>query len=163
GAEPGSIGPVGVSGLRILADLALQGRRNLTAGANKTDYHLQHVTPGKHFQAEFVDMRNVTAGEACVRCGRPLSLTKALEIGHIFKLGTKYSASMGAHVLTHEGKQVPIVMGSYGIGLERIMVSAVQQYHDDQGIVWPISIAPFQAIITLVSLQDRAQVDAAHS
>lgn len=163
GAEPGSIGPVGVHKIRIIADAALKGRRHLTAGANQTDFHLQHVTPEKHFEAEFADLRSINAGEACVRCGQPLRLTKALEIGHIFKLGTKYSDSMGAHVLTHEGKSAPIVMGSYGIGLERLLVAAVQQNHDEQGIIWPIAIAPFEVVLTLVSLQDRAQVDAAHT
>ena len=151
GAEAGSLGPVGITGMPVYADLALQGRQNLTCGANRNDYHLQGVTPGVHFTPEWRDLRAVVAGEACVRCGAPLSVYSAVEVGHIFKLGTKYSDLMGAHVLTAEGTKSPIVMGSYGIGLERIMSSAVELYHDSDGIVWPFSIAPFSVIVTPIA------------
>ena len=161
GADAGSLGPVGVCGMRIIADLALQGRKNLTCGANRNDYHLQGVTPGIDFQTEFVDLRLVSEGEGCVNCGKPLSLYKALEVGHIFKLGTKYSISMGATVLTHEGNEVPIVMGSYGIGVERIMAAAIELGHDVDGIIWPISIAPFHVVITPVNHNDPPQLQAA--
>lgn len=156
GADAGSIGPVDApSNVRIIADQALLGRRNMIAGANRNDFHLKGVSPDINFRAEYYDLRTVRAGEACVRCGAALEVYKALEIGHIFKLGTKYSEAMGAYILTEEGKQVPIVMGSYGIGLERIMAAAVELYHDQDGIIWPMSIAPFQVIVTPVISGDR--------
>jgi prolyl-tRNA synthetase len=161
GADPGSLGPVGLSGIPILADQALQGRRNLVCGANKNDYHLKFVTPEEDFHAQFHDLRAVEAGDPCPRCGQPLEVGKALEIGHIFKLGYKYSKSMGATVLDQQGQEIPIIMGSYGIGLERILVSAVELYHDSLGIVWPRSIAPFQAIITVLRPDDADQAKAA--
>jgi prolyl-tRNA synthetase len=151
GAEAGSLGPVGVTDIPVYADLQLRGRQNLTCGANKSDYHLQGVTPDVHFKPGWVDLRVVEKGEACVQCGGSLNVYKAAEVGHIFKLGTKYSESMGALILTADGKQAPIVMGSYGIGLERIMSSAVELYHDTDGIVWPATIAPFTAIITPIN------------
>jgi prolyl-tRNA synthetase len=154
GADAGSLGPVGVTAMPIYADLELQGRQNLTCGANKNDYHLQGVIPGVHFQPVWVDLRTIEKGEACIRCGRPLDVYRAAEVGHIFKLGTKYSQSLGAMVLTADGKQTPIVMGSYGIGIERIMTSAIELFHDADGIIWPVSIAPFKVIITPINYRD---------
>jgi prolyl-tRNA synthetase len=161
GADAGSLGPVGVRGMRVIADLALQGRKNLTCGANRNDYHLQGVAPETDFKAEYLDLRLVQEGEGCTRCGQPLSVYKALEVGHIFKLGTKYSVSMGASVLNHEGSEVPIVMGSYGIGVERILAAAIELSHDADGIIWPVAIAPFHAVITPVNHNDPAQFQAA--
>jgi prolyl-tRNA synthetase len=161
GADPGSLGPVGLSGIPILADLALQGRKNLVCGANKNDYHLGFVTPGRDFQAQFHELRAVEPGDSCSRCGRPLEVGKALEVGHIFKLGYKYSKSMGATVLDQQGHETPLIMGSYGIGLERILVAAVELYHDKLGIAWPRSIAPFQVIITVLRPDDPEQAKAA--
>jgi len=157
GADAGSLGPVGVSQMPIVADRELQGRQNMTCGANKDDFHLQGVTPEVHFKPAWADLRTVEKGEGCVQCGKPLQVYKAVEVGHIFKLGTKYSESMGAMVLTADGKQVPIVMGSYGMGIERIMSSAVELFHDDDGIMWPASIAPFTVIITPVSYKDAVK------
>jgi prolyl-tRNA synthetase len=154
GAEAGSLGPVGVSNMPIYADFELQGRENLTCGANKNDYHLQGVTPGTHFQPIWADLRAIEKGEGCTQCGRPLDVYRAAEVGHIFKLGTKYSQSMGAMVLTADGKQTPVVMGSYGIGVERIMTSAIELFHDADGIIWPMSIAPYKVIITPVNYKD---------
>ena len=153
-ADAGSLGPVGITQIPIYADLALKHRGNLTCGANRNDYHLQGVTPDVHFKPIWTDLRTVEKGEACIQCGKPLDVYKAAEVGHIFKLGTKYSESMEAMVLTADGKQTPIVMGSYGIGLERIMSSAVELYHDDDGIIWPVSIAPFTVIITPINYKD---------
>jgi prolyl-tRNA synthetase len=133
GASAGSLGPVGISQLRILSDHALKGRRNLTGGANRDDYHLRGVTPDRDYVPEYFDLRLVQSDEACIQCGQPLKVSKALEIGHIFKLGTKYSKSMGASILNTEGKQVPVVMGSYGIGLERILAAAIETFHDPDG------------------------------
>jgi prolyl-tRNA synthetase len=154
GADAGSLGPVGIKDIPVFADFELKERENLTCGANRNDYHLQGVTPGTHFQPVWADLRSVEKGEGCIRCGRPLDVYRAAEVGHIFKLGTKYSQSMGAMVLTADGKQTPIVMGSYGIGVERILTSAVELYHDPDGIVWPRSIAPFSVIITPVNYKD---------
>ena len=161
GADPGSLGPVGVTRLRILADDALRGRRNMIAGANKDDYHLRHVTPGEDFQAEFMDLRQVEAGDGCMRCGAPLEIRKALEIGHIFKLGYKYSQSMGLHVTNAEGGEVTPIMGSYGIGIERILSAAIELYHDKDGMILPPAIAPFTVVVTPVNMADAAQKKAA--
>ena len=161
GADPGSLGPVGLAEVPILADRALEGRRNWVCGANKDDYHLKKVTPGRDFKPAYHNLRQVELGDLCLSCGQPLKVAKALEIGHIFKLGDKYSKSMGATVLTREGKNLPMIMGSYGIGLERVMVAAVESYHDDAGMVWPRNIAPFQAVITLLRPDDSEQRQAA--
>ncbi len=156
GALPGSVGPVGAKGVRVLADTALEGRRNLIAGANRDDYHLRGVTPGRDFQAEFQDLRAVASGDLCVNCGAPLRVSKAIEIGHIFKLGRKYSESMGARVLDSAGREATLVMGSYGIGLERILTAAIEQNHDADGMALPVSIAPFRVVITPTNPADAA-------
>ena len=161
GAGAGSLGPVGVTKLRILSDLALRDQMNLTCGANRDDFHLTGVEPGRDYVAEYADLRLVQAGDPCVQCGNSLAVSKALEVGHIFKLGTKYSESMGAHVLKADGKAVPIVMGSYGIGLERIMAAAVEICHDSDGIAWPFSIAPFHCVISVLNMKDSSLVEAA--
>ena len=137
GADAGSLGPVGAAGVKVVADLGLEGRHNLVCGANTDDYHLMHVTPGRDFQADYQDLRLTVQGDPCLGCGQPLQVEKTLEIGHIFKLGYKYSESMGARVVDRQGKDRPWIMGSYGIGLERIMAAAVELYHDKYGIVWP--------------------------
>jgi prolyl-tRNA synthetase len=161
GAEAGSLGPVGVTRMPILADRALAGRRNMIAGANKDDYHLRHVTPGEDFQAEFKDLRQVAPGDPCANCGGPLEIRKAMEVGHIFKLGYRYSDSMGLRVLNADGKEVTPIMGSYGIGVERILTAAVELYHDKDGIVLPAAIAPFTVVITPVNSAEASQLQAA--
>jgi prolyl-tRNA synthetase len=163
GASAGSLGAVGakrkaiITGkeLRISADLALRGRRNMTTGANTDDYHIRGVDIERDISVdEWADLRAVNAGEACPNCEKgTLEVFKALEIGHIFKLGTKYSVSMGATVLNQDGKDVPIIMGSYGIGVERIMASAIELHHDDDGIIWPKSIAPFDVNVTVTNVK----------
>jgi prolyl-tRNA synthetase len=145
----------------ILADRALAGRRNMIAGANKDDYHLRHVTLGKDFEAALHDLRQVAAGDACVRCAGELAVNKAVEIGHIFKLGYKYSESMGLRVLNREGNEVAPIMGSYGIGVERILSAAIELYHDKDGIILPPAIAPFEVVITPINNSDAAQMEAA--
>jgi prolyl-tRNA synthetase len=161
GADAGSLGPVGVTKLRIIADNALEGRRNMIAGANRDDYHLRHVTPGEDFTAEFHDLRQVAAGDGCINCGAPLDLCKTIEIGHIFKLGYKYSESMGLRVLNADGAEVPVIMGSYGIGIERILSAAVEQRHDKDGMALPVSIAPFVVVVTPVNSAEPSQRRAA--
>jgi prolyl-tRNA synthetase len=163
GASAGSLGAVGakrqaiIAGreVRIIADLALRGRRNMTTGANTDDYHIRGVDIERDISVdEWADLRAVNSGEGCPKCeSGTLEVFKALEIGHIFKLGTKYSVSMGATVLNQEGKEVPIIMGSYGIGVERIMASAIELHHDDDGIIWPKSLAPFDVIVTVTNMK----------
>jgi len=154
GADPGSLGPVGISNITILADTALEGRADLVCGANRDDYHLLHVTPEKDFTAKYVDLRTVTEGESCPECRQPLKVAKAIEIGHIFKLGLKYSRSMGATILDQDGKERPIVMGSYGIGIGRLLATAVELYHDNDGMILPPAIAPFRVVLTLLRPDD---------
>jgi prolyl-tRNA synthetase len=161
GASAGSLGAVsakqraGAKGVRIIADLALRGRRNMTTGANKDDHHLRGVDIERDIPVDdWVDLRTVTAGEGCAKCETgTLDISKALEIGHIFKLGTKYSVSMGANVLNQDGKEVPVIMGSYGIGVERIMASAIELHHDSDGIIWPRAIAPFDVVVTITNMK----------
>jgi prolyl-tRNA synthetase len=161
GAHLGSLGPVGIKGARILADRALEGRKNLIAGANRDDTHLRNVTPGRDFQAEYHDVRVVAAGDLCPRCGRPMQIHIAVELGHIFKLGKRYSEIMHATVLDESGKEVPLVMGSYGIGVERILSAAVEQNHDKDGMFLPRAIAPFDVILTAANMDDPALCAAA--
>jgi prolyl-tRNA synthetase len=161
GAAPGSLGPVGVKSMPILLDSALTGRKNLITGANKDDYHLRHVTPGEDFTAATHDLRQVAEGDTHVESGAPLKIVKTVEIGHIFKLGYKYSESMGLKVLDQDGKEVTVIMGSYGIGVERILCAAIELFHDESGMSMPATIAPFQVVITPVYFSDPAQKEAA--
>jgi prolyl-tRNA synthetase len=164
GAEAGSLGAVdarekaraGGHKIQILADRALAGRRNMTTGANRNDHHLRGVDIERDIRPDtWVDLRTVAKGEGCPNCGEGiLDVAKSLEVGHIFKLGTKYSVSMGATVLTADGKEVPIVMGSYGIGVERIMAAAIELNNDTDGIVWPKSISPFDVVVTLTNVKN---------
>lgn len=160
GAGAGSLGGVGAKktarDLFIIADLALKGRRNMTTGANKDDHHIRGVDIERDIQVDqWADLRTVSSGESCPRCDTgTLEVYKAMEIGHIFKLGTKYSESMGATVLTQDGKPVPIVMGSYGIGVERIITAAVEQNYDENGIIWPKTLAPFDVVVTITNIKD---------
>ena len=161
GADPGSLGPVGVKNMRLLADNELQGRKNMICGANKNDYHLKNVTPGEDFTAEFHDLRQVAEGDTEIQTGLPLEIKKTVEIGHIFKLGYKYSHSMGLNVLNQDGVETPVIMGSYGIGLERILCAAVELYSDKDGMCLPVSIAPFEVVVTPVKASDPSLKGAA--
>jgi prolyl-tRNA synthetase len=142
--------------MRVIADLALQGRRNMICGANENDYHLRHVTPGEDFQPEFADIRQVAEGDLDVETGAPLKIVKTVEVGHIFKLGYKYSESMGLRVLDENGQEVTPIMGSYGIGVGRILSAAIELYHDADGMILPPAIAPFEAVVTPVNWKDEA-------
>jgi prolyl-tRNA synthetase len=161
GADPGSLGPVGVPALPIWADLALEGRKNMVSGANEDDYHLRNVTPGKDFEAKFADIRQVAPGDTEVGTGEALEIAKTMEVGHIFKLGYKYSDAMGLKVLDQEGKEVTVIMGSYGIGVERVLCGAIELYHDKDGISMPAAIAPFEVVVTPVNFTDEALRQAA--
>jgi prolyl-tRNA synthetase len=159
GAKPGSLGGVGLAGknLRIFIDNRLAGLSGLVTGANRDGFHLRNVSaPRDLAHATPADLRTINAGEGCPRCGHPLAVGKALEVGHIFKLGTRYSETMGARVLDEGGKEVPIVMGSYGIGIERILAGAVELHHDADGIRMPLSIAPFHLALLPLQMQDPA-------
>ncbi len=167
----GFLGPIGVEWAKDLKDVdrpllfvdtALEGRKNLISGANKEDYHLKNVTPGHNFQpTAYADLRAVTAGEACPNCGTPLRIDTAVEIGHIFKLGYRYSESMGARVLDRNGKEVTLIMGCYGIGIERILTAAVEQSNDENGFWLPPSIAPFEIVVCPVNVKDETLLKAA--
>ncbi|HWX91297.1 MAG TPA: proline--tRNA ligase [Terriglobales bacterium] len=139
----------------VVLDEALVGRSNMICGANKLDYHFRNVTPGKDFQYTVAaDVRSVTAGEACPNCGAPLRIDTAVEIGHIFKLGYKYSESMGARVLDRNGKEVTPIMGSYGIGIERILTAIVEQNNDENGFWLPPQVAPFEIVVVPTNVAD---------
>ncbi len=163
GASAGSLGGVGAKDkaraakveLIIVADEALKGRRNMTTGANKDEHHLRGVEIERDIKPDtWRDLRTALAGEACPRCETGvLDVYKAMEVGHIFKLGTKYSETMGANVLDQNGKETPIVMGSYGIGVDRIMTAAIEQNHDADGIIWPRAIAPFDCVVTITNMK----------
>jgi len=168
----GYLGPLGIEWAKdlkkdvdlpvLLVDKALEGRANLIAGANKEDYHLKNLTPGKDFHpTAYVDLRAVTAGEGCPNCGNALRIDTAVEIGHIFKLGYRYSESMGARVLDKNGKEVMPIMGCYGIGIERILTAAVEQSNDENGFWLPPAIAPFEIVVTPVNVKDESLLSAA--
>ncbi len=163
----GYLGPVGLKhdakplgeGLTVLIDKSLEGRKNMVCGANKLDYHLRNVTPGRDFTWTLsADIRSVNEGESCPQyhCGGKLVVGKAVEVGHIFKLGYKYSESMGARVLDENGKEVTPIMGSYGIGIERILTAAIEQSNDVNGFWLPASIAPFTVVVTVTNVADAA-------
>ena len=155
GASVGFVGPIGIESVPVFADLALRGQVGLITGANRDDYHYIGVQPDRDFKvAEYCDLRHVKAGDRCVRCGGGLRMSRAIELGHIFKLGTRYSEKMGAVYLDSEGDERPVVMGSYGIGLERILVAAIEQNADHDGIVWPPPLAPFHAVIVPLNMSD---------
>jgi prolyl-tRNA synthetase len=170
GASAGSLGGVGAKekalamnrDLKIVADISLKNRRNMTTGANRDDHHLRGVDISRDIRIDqWIELRVVESGEGCPRCETGvLEVYKAMEIGHIFKLGTKYSESMGASVLTQDGKEVPMVMGCYGIGVERILTAAIEQQHDADGIIWPKSIAPFDVVVTVTNMKQDELRDA---
>ena len=161
----GFLGPLGLDWSKglddvakpiLLVDTALQGRTNLIAGANKEDYHVKNITPGKDFQpTAYADLRSVASGDPCPNCGSPLRMDTAVEVGHIFKLGYKYAESMNARVLDKNGKEVMPIMGCYGIGIERILTASIEQSNDENGFWLPPQIAPFEIVITATNVSDE--------
>ena len=157
-SPPGYLGPLHIEWAKdesdtarplLLVEEALRGRRNLIAGANKEEFHVRNLTPGENFHpTAWADLRTVVEGESCTRCGSPMKIGKAVEIGHIFKLGYKYAEAMGVRVLDEHGKEVTPIMGSYGIGIERILTACIEQNHDDDGFWLPAGIAPFDVILS---------------
>ncbi len=159
GAEPGSLGAVDVSGIPILADLALRSRTNMTTGANENDFHLSGINVERDIDvSEWLDLREVENGDSCSSCNEALDIVSTIESGHIYKLGTKYAEAFGVSVLDEQGKSRIVVMGSYGIGVERAMATIVETHFDEKGIVWPLAVAPFQVVITVVQPKDAENV-----
>ena len=155
GAHAGSLGAVGVDSVKVIADVQLQGRVAMTTGANEDDFHYRGVDIDRDIAvSEWVDLREVKAGEGCPNCDGGLDVYKAIEVGHIFKLGTKYSDAFGATVLDQNGKTQPIIMGSYGIGLGRAVAAVAEVHNDDKGLVWPIAVAPWEVVVTLVKTDE---------
>jgi prolyl-tRNA synthetase len=157
GAEGGSIGPVGVgAAVEVVADEALR-EGQYVVGANRDDRHLRGVQAGRDFEARFADLREVREGDACPRCGGRLHLQVAIEVGHIFKLETRFSEPLGATFVDEDGTEKPLIMGCYGIGPGRVMAAAVEQHHDEQGIAWPRAIAPYDVhVVALPGLEQQA-------
>jgi prolyl-tRNA synthetase len=151
-ARVGFAGPIGLKADRIIADKEIRGMSNFLVGANESDYHFKNVNFGRDFATdEITDIRTIVAGDPCPKCGAPLQTANAIEVGHIFKLGTKYSIAMGCKFLDQDGREKPCIMGSYGIGLNRTMQAIIEQSCDKDGIIWPDSVAPYNAIVIPVS------------
>ena len=157
GASAGSLGAVGVTHLPVIADLALQGRTDMTTGANIDGVHLTGVDVARDITVgQWADLREVRAGEPCPRCGTPLELVQAIEVGHIFKLGRKYTTALGVTVLGPDGTAIIPIMGCYGIGVERAIAAIAEVHHDDAGLTWPVQVAPAEVTVVLVSTKDEA-------
>ena len=155
GALPGSLGAVGVTNLPVLADEALRGRRDMVTGANTDGFHLRGVDIGRDTTVgSWADLREVAAGEPCIVCGEPLEIVPAIEVGHIFKLGYKFTKAFDVTVLDASGQRVHPIMGSYGIGVERAMAAIVESHYDERGIIWPVAVAPFTVVVTVAQSED---------
>lgn len=159
GAKKGFTGPVGLKeGIRLIVDSRITKMKNLIVGGNETDYHLKNVNYGRDFKGEIVeDLLSVKEGDICPKCGEVLNLDRGIEVGNIFQLGTKYSSSLNATFLDEEGKEKPFIMGSYGVGVSRTMAAIVEQYYDENGIVWPLVVAPYQVIVTIINAKNDEQ------
>ena len=165
GARPGSLGavtaalPAAAAGATILADQALRGATGMTTGANEDGLHFRHVAIDRDIQiTRWVDLRTVKAGELCIATGQPLKIRRAIEVGHVFKLGTKYSEKLNASFLDESGARKPCVMGCYGIGVTRTLQAVIEQCNDKDGILWPLSVAPYQVCITPLAVAPDSAV-----
>ncbi len=163
GAEPGFMSPIGVKeGTKVVVDATVMAMKNAVAGANEADVHYINVTPSRDFAGvQVTDIRLVKAGDPCPRCGEPLKMTRGIEAGQVFTLGTKYSEALHATFLDENGKEKPLVMGCYGIGVSRTMAAAIEQGNDKDGIIWPRAIAPFEAVVVPVNAKEPAQLSLA--
>lgn len=156
GGPPGYCGPVGTKSQRVIADRSLEDRKNWIVGGNEPDKHLRNAVRGRDFDlSDFADFTLVEAGDPCVRCQAPLEIYRGIEVGHIFKLGTTYSKSMNCVYLDEQGERQPMIMGCYGLGVGRTVAAAIEQSHDDDGIIWPIPIAPFEVVVTAVGKEEN--------
>lgn len=160
--EPGFGGPVGIKVDLLLVDEEVANMYNMILGANETGYHLKNVNYGRDFEGVVGDFRKIESGEKCPKCGSEVTIARGTEVGHIFKLGTKYSAAMNATFIDENGKNVPFVMGCYGIGVTRTMASIIEQHHDENGIIWPLSVAPYHVLVIPVNIKDEAQMKIAN-
>src|ERR1051326_2471738 len=158
GGPVGYCGPVGTKAARVIADVSLKGRANWIVGGNKKDYHLGGANPGRDFpEPEYADVTTVVAGDPCPRCATPLEIYRGIEVGHIFKLGTKYSEPMNCVFLDENGERKPMIMGCYGLGVVRTIAAAVEQSHDDDGIIWPMPIAPYEVVVTSLGKEENVR------
>ncbi|WP_297429402.1 proline--tRNA ligase [Clostridium sp.] len=157
GAEVGFAGPVGIKVDLLLVDEEIANMYNFIVGANETGYHLENINYGRDFEGVVGDFRNVTEGESCPVCGGKITIARGTEVGHIFKLGIKYSQAMNANFIDEDGKEKPFIMGCYGIGVTRTMASIIEQHHDENGIIWPLSVAPYHVSVIPVNVKDEGQ------
>ncbi len=164
GVPLGFAGPVGLRGVRLLADAEVMAEPSLVVGANEEDFHLRGAVPGRDFRPdEVADLRLVGAGDPCPGCGAPLLARRGIEVGQVFQLGTKYSQAMRATFLDERGQERPAVMGCYGIGITRTVAAVIEQHHDEDGIIWPASVAPYQAVVVPVNWGDAGQRETAEA
>jgi len=159
GAQPGSLGAVGVDGIPVYADEVLRGGSGMVTGANDDGHHLRNINIERDVAVgEWADLRQGQAGELCVETGQPLKIRRAIEVGHVFKLGTKYSEALGATFLDENGKSIPSIMGCYGIGVTRTLQAVIEQCHDESGVIWPTSVAPYEVCITALDVEPESEV-----
>ncbi|WDU83300.1 proline--tRNA ligase [Caloramator sp. Dgby_cultured_2] len=161
GADIGFAGPIGIKVDELLIDYEVKYIENMIIGANETGYHMINANYGRDFEGTVGDFRNIAIGDKCPKCGAEITINRGIEVGHIFKLGTKYSQAMGATFVDDKGEEKPIIMGCYGIGINRTMAAVIEQNHDEKGIIWPLSIAPFHVIVVPVVMKDELQVKVA--
>ncbi|HPX12393.1 MAG TPA: YbaK/EbsC family protein, partial [Syntrophales bacterium] len=160
GAPKGFAGALGIK-CRIIADYSLINMKNFVMGANREDYHLKNCNFGRDFKVEaFADLRMIQEGDTCPRCGKDIRFARGIEVGHVFKLGTKYSKAMKATFLDRDGKEKLMIMGCYGIGIGRTAAACIEQNHDEEGIVWPVPLAPFHVVVTPVNINDGRLMEA---
>ena len=160
-AKVGFAGPIGIKVDELLVDEEVTNMYNFIVGANETGYHIENVNYGRDFEGKVGDYRNITAGEKCPSCGKEVTISRGTEVGHIFKLGTKYSEAMNANFIDEDGKQKPFLIGCYGIGVTRTMASVIEQHNDENGIVWPLSVAPYHVSVIPVNVKDEEQIKVA--
>ena len=160
GAAVGFAGPVGLKEkIEVIADYEVAAMTNFIVGANETDYHFKNVNIGRDFTPDrIVDVRGAVEGDPCPKCGKPMSMCRGIEVGHIFKLGTKYSDALHCIYLDKDGKENSMIMGCYGIGVSRTLAAIIEQHYDENGIIWPMSVAPYQVIVVPTTSQDEAVV-----
>ena len=164
GAVGGFTGPVGLHDCKIIVDSELVGQKNMVAGACEADHHIKNVNFDRDYHGDIVtDLKLIKEGDKCPVCGAPVKIARGIEVGQVFKLGTKYSKSMGAYYKDENMENHLIVMGCYGIGVTRTLAAIVEQHHDDNGIIWPMSVAPYHAIVTLVNSGEETQEKLAES
>lgn len=157
-AEVGFAGPIGIKVDALFVDEEVANMYNFIIGANETGYHFENVNYGRDFEGKLGDFRKAVEGDKCPKCGKPMTVARGVEVGHIFKLGTKYSEAMGANFLDEKGESKPLIMGCYGIGVNRTMATVIEQNHDENGIIWPLAIAPYQVIVIPAVTKDEEQV-----